>query len=73
MFYDLRGDGAQLQLMASLKDYAGGAEAFDEINHSIKRGDIIGARGYVGKSKTGQLSLFPIELVLLSPCLGKHV
>ena len=69
LFYDLRGDGAQLQLMASLKDYAGGPEAFDEINHMIKRGDIIGARGYVGKSKTGQLSLFPIEMQLLSPCL----
>jgi len=69
MFYDIRGDGAQLQLMASLKDYAAGAEAFDEINNTIKRGDIIGARGYAGKSKTGQLSLFPVELILLSPCL----
>ena len=69
MFYDIRGDGAQLQLMSSLKDYAAGAEAFDEINNMIKRGDIIGARGYAGKSKTGQLSLFPVELVLLSPCL----
>ena len=29
MFYDLRGDGAKLQLMASLKDYAAGPEAFD--------------------------------------------
>jgi lysyl-tRNA synthetase class 2 len=69
MFYDLRGDGAKLQLMASLKDYAAGPEAFDEINHTIKRGDIIGARGYAGKSKTGELSLFPVEIVLLSPCL----
>lgn len=69
MFYDIRGDGVQLQLMTSLKDYAAGPEAFDEINHTIKRGDIIGARGYAGKSKTGQLSLFPFELQLLSPCL----
>jgi len=69
LFYDLRGDGAQLQLMASLKDYAAGPEAFEQVNSMIKRGDIIGARGYVGKSKTGQLSLFPTELLLLSPCL----
>lgn len=69
MFYDIRGDGVQLQLMTSLKDYAGGADSFDEINRTIKRGDIIGARGYAGKSKTGQLSLFPIEVQLLSPCL----
>ncbi|KAL9186215.1 hypothetical protein ACHAXT_005453 [Thalassiosira profunda] len=69
MFYDIRGDGAQLQLMASLKDYAGGPDAFEEMAASIKRGDIIGARGYAGKSKTGQLSLFPVEMQLLSPCL----
>lgn len=69
LFYDIRGDGAQLQLMASFKDYAAGPEAFDEINRTLKRGDIIGARGHVGKSKTGQLSLFPIEMQLLSPCL----
>ena len=69
MFYDIRGDGATLQLMASLKDYAAGPEAFDNLAATVKRGDIIGARGYAGKSKTGQLSLFPIEMVLLSPCL----
>lgn len=69
MFYDLRGDGAKLQLMASLKDYAAGPDAFEEINSMIKRGDIIGARGYAGKSKSGELSLFPIEMQLLSPCL----
>lgn len=69
LFYDISGDGASLQLMASLKDYEGGPEAFDAVNHKVKRGDIIGARGYAGKSKTGQLSLFPVEMKLLSPCL----
>jgi lysyl-tRNA synthetase class 2 len=69
LFYDLRGDGAKIQLMASLKDYAAGPEAFDELIHTVKRGDIIGARGYAGKSKTGELSLFPFEMLLLSPCL----
>jgi lysyl-tRNA synthetase class 2 len=69
MFYDIRGDGSQLQLMASLKDYEGGAGAFEAMAGAIKRGDVVGARGYAGKSKTGQLSLFPLELTLLSPCL----
>ena len=69
LFYDLRGDGAKVQLMASLKDYAAGSDAFDEVVRAIKRGDIIGATGHVGKSKTGELSLFPIEMQLLSPCL----
>ena len=69
LFYDIRGDGVQLQLMTSLKDYAAGPEAFDEVSAIIKRGDIIGAKGWAGKSKTGQLSVFPFELQLLSPCL----
>lgn len=69
LFYDIRGDGVQLQLMTSLKDYAAGPEAFDEVSGMIKRGDIIGAKGWAGKSKTGQLSVFPFELTLLSPCL----
>lgn len=69
MFYDLRGDGAQLQLMLSLKDYEAGPDAFETDTSAIKRGDIVGARGYAGRSKTGQLSLFPVEIKLLSPCL----
>ncbi len=32
-------------------------------------GDIIGVRGLAGRSNTGELSLFPISTVLLSPCL----
>jgi lysyl-tRNA synthetase class 2 len=69
LFYDLRGDGAKVQLMASLMDYAGGPDAFDEASRTIKRGDIVGARGRAGKSKTGELSVFPSEMRLLSPCL----
>ena len=69
LFYVIRGDGVELQLMASKGDYGSGPEAFDEIISTIKRGDIIGAKGHAGKSKTGQLSLFPTEMVLLSPCL----
>jgi lysyl-tRNA synthetase class 2 len=69
LFYDVRGDGAKVQLMASLKDYASGPDAFDELTRTVRRGDIIGAKGYAGKSKTGELSIFPFEMVLLSPCL----
>jgi len=71
-FYDLRGDGEKVQIMSDLKTYlAGGgtAEAFSQIHRIIKRGDIVGVKGYPGKSKTGELSIFPIELQLLSPCL----
>jgi len=68
-FYDLRGDGAKVQVMSSLKSYAAGEEAFYKIHRLIKRGDVIGVKGYPGKSKKGELSIFPIEIELLSPCL----
>ena len=68
-FYDIRGDGAKVQLMSSLSNYTEGEEAFKKIHRTIKNGDIIGVKGYPGKSKTGQLSVFPTEITLLSPCL----
>jgi len=35
----------------------------------MHRGDIIGAKGKPGRSKTGELSILPTEVKLLSPCL----
>lgn len=68
-FYDLRGEGAKVQIMSDLKNFAAGDEAFFKIHRQIKRGDIVGVKGYPGKSKKGELSIFPTEMVLLSPCL----
>jgi len=68
-FYDIRGDGAKLQIMSDLKSYETGEDAFKKIHRTIKRGDIIGVRGVPGKSKKGELSIFPLEIQLLSPCL----
>jgi lysyl-tRNA synthetase class 2 len=68
-FYDLRGDGSKVQIMSDLKTYAGGEEAFYKIHRILKRGDIIGVKGHPGKSKKGELSIFPTEIQLLSPCL----
>lgn len=39
------------------------------IRKSLHRGDIVGARGHVGRSKRGELSLFVQELSILTPCL----
>ena len=69
MFYDICADGTELQIMAFHQDFAADAKAFEDFNNTIKRGNVIGARGYPGKSSTGRLSLFPQELVLLSPSL----
>ncbi|CAJ1420252.1 unnamed protein product [Effrenium voratum] len=53
--------------MCSPKMYEG--SDFKEVYATIHRGDIIGVRGIVGKSKRGELSVFPREVKLLSPCL----
>lgn len=68
-FYDIRGDGAKVQIMSDLKTYATGEEAFYKVHRILRRGDIVGIKGHPGKSKTGELSIFPTEIVLLSPCL----
>lgn len=68
-FYTLQGDGKQIQVMASEDKYEGGAEAFQEIYNKVRRGDIIGIRGFPGRSKRGELSIFPYSIQILSPCL----
>jgi lysyl-tRNA synthetase class 2 len=67
-FYDIRGDGAKVQVMSSLSDYES-EEAFQKIHRMVRRGDIIGVRGSPGRSKNGELSIFPSTIELLSPCL----
>uniref|UniRef100_K3X9C3 Lysine--tRNA ligase n=1 Tax=Globisporangium ultimum (strain ATCC 200006 / CBS 805.95 / DAOM BR144) TaxID=431595 RepID=K3X9C3_GLOUD len=68
VFYDLRADGAKIQVMSSLDTYEN-AEAFAKIHSILRRGDIIGIKGFPGKSKKGELSIFPQQIVLLSPCM----
>ncbi|KAF0533845.1 Lysyl-tRNA synthetase [Gigaspora margarita] len=65
-FYDIHGDGVKVQIMAQAQD---SEQNFAEIHDLIRRGDIVGVRGCPGKSKKGELSIFPKEVILLSPCL----
>lgn len=67
IFYDLASNGSQIQIMCTAKKHEGGD--FAEVHGSINRGDIIGVRGAIGKSKKGELSIFPTEVRLLAPCL----
>ncbi|GAM18994.1 hypothetical protein SAMD00019534_021690 [Acytostelium subglobosum LB1] len=67
-FYDIVGESTKLQLFVNKRNFAS-EEVFTKINALLRRGDIIGAKGNPGYTKTGQLSLFVSELVLLSPCL----
>uniref|UniRef100_A0A1L8DFR8 Lysine--tRNA ligase n=1 Tax=Nyssomyia neivai TaxID=330878 RepID=A0A1L8DFR8_9DIPT len=68
IFYDLRGEGVKLQVMANAKLYES-EDAFTEDTGRIKRGDIIGINGCPGKTKKGELSIMPKRIKLLSPCL----
>lgn len=80
VFYDLEADGVHVQVMANYAVFLGGpqeaaeAEAAREqqwrhIHSRVRRGDVVGVRGHPGKSRKGELSVFPVELVLLTPCL----
>lgn len=68
IFYDLRGEGTKLQVMANAKLYKSDA-AFEVDNEKIRRGDIVGINGFPAKTKKGELSIVPQEIKLLSPCL----
>ncbi len=81
IFYDLHGEGRsslslsfllliflgqKIQIMASSQD----SERDFQIVHGIlQRGDIVGVKGKPGKSKRGELSIFPSDITLLTPCL----
>ncbi|ETN61063.1 lysyl-tRNA synthetase [Anopheles darlingi] len=68
IFYDLRGEGLKLQVMANAKQYES-EELFMEETAKIRRGDIIGVTGVPGKTKKGELSVMPKRIKLLAPCL----
>jgi len=70
VFYDLKADDAKVQLLCDRRSYIS-EEKFDQIHSILRRGDIVGVKGYPAraKSRAGELSIVPIELVLLSPCL----
>ncbi|KAI7866115.1 lysyl-tRNA synthetase [Spinellus fusiger] len=66
-FYDLHGEGVKVQIMAAAQDSE--EEGYTEIHDLLRRGDIVGVRGVPGKTKRGELSIFPKSVQLLSPCL----
>ncbi|KAL3690107.1 hypothetical protein R1sor_016416 [Riccia sorocarpa] len=71
IFFDLHGEGAKVQLIARI-NFAKDVTPDDFVKHytSVKRGDVIGVRGFPGRSQTGELSIFATSLVdVLSPCL----
>jgi len=75
VFYDLRGDGATLQILSDARAYEGEDE-FKQIHNLLRRGDVVGVTGFPSCSnpkkqgrEKGELSVTPTKIVLLSPCL----
>ncbi|GER43863.1 lysine--tRNA ligase [Striga asiatica] len=68
-FYDLHGGGAKVQVMADARRSDLDEEEFSLFHNSVKRGDVVGIIGFPGKSKRGELSIFPKTFIVLSHCL----
>jgi len=68
-FYTLLIEGIEFQIMAQINSYAI-AEDFYKITSQINRGDIIGVKGFIAKTKIGELSIIASNIVVLTPCLG---
>ncbi|KDD74634.1 class II (D, K and N) tRNA synthetase [Helicosporidium sp. ATCC 50920] len=69
IFFDLRSDGAKVQVMCDARNFGDDLGAFHAVINGVKRGDIVGLTGFPGKSKRGELSIFPRKLEVLAPCL----
>ncbi|WKX98453.1 hypothetical protein Q1695_013831 [Nippostrongylus brasiliensis] len=69
VFYDVHSGGTRLQVMANARYHKSGAEDFTALHDRIKRGDIVGFTGYPTRTKTGELSILPLEVEQLTPCL----
>jgi len=67
VFYDLKGDGVKLQVFARANEHQG--DDFETVHSMIKRGDIIGIKGKPGRTGTGEFSISPTSIRILSHCL----
>ncbi|KAJ2777868.1 lysyl-tRNA synthetase [Coemansia linderi] len=65
-FYDLHAEDKKVQIMAAIQDTE---RDFAAVHDVLRRGDIVGVRGFPGVSKSGELSIFPRDITLLAPCL----
>lgn len=61
IFYDLRGEGVKLQVMANARLYNSETN-FAKDTEIIRRGDIVGINGYPAKTKKGELSIVPKQV-----------
>jgi lysyl-tRNA synthetase class 2 len=68
LFIDLKSDDGKIQVVC-FGDHLLAPNTVDDIDQTVKRGDIIGITGKIGRTKLGQLTLNALNLRLLAPCL----
>ena len=71
-FFDLRGESAKIQIMANSGFYKS-EEEFVAVVDRVKLGDIVGVKGQPCRTKAGELSIRPVEVTILTPCLHQMV
>ncbi|KAF7148744.1 hypothetical protein RHSIM_Rhsim03G0265300 [Rhododendron simsii] len=69
LFYDLHGNAAKVQVFASKSVTKLDEAEFSKLHSGVKRGDVVGVTGYPGRTKRGELSIYPRLFMPLSHCL----
>ena len=68
MFIDVVEDNNKAQIFATAEKTKGN---FKYLNKALRRGDIIGFEDVPGRKRTGELSICPERVKLLSPSLTR--
>lgn len=68
IFIDLHQEGSKIQIMSNAKFYMNGTDHYELIMSVIRPGDLIGVAGVPTRTKTGELSLIPHRVEMLSLC-----
>lgn len=68
IFIDLHQEGFKVQIMLNARNYLDGDNRYKVVSSCIRAGDIIGIAGSPTRTKTGELSLIPHRLDILSMC-----
>ena len=67
-FYSILVNDTVFQIMSDLKSFDS-EEKFNNLHSNTYRGDIVGVKGYIAKTKKGELSIVPSSMKILAPCL----
>jgi len=67
IFFELSQDGVSVQILANFALYED-KDHWAKLIDVLRRGDIIGVEGFPASSNTGELSVIPVKITLLTPC-----